>query len=144
MKITTAYLGEVEINPSEIIQFEHGLPGFEEEKEFIQLPLSEESVFQVLQSLNTQGLAFIITTPYTTVADYSIELDESVTKALDIKSNKEVAVFAIVSLKETLEASTVNLKAPIILNMENKKAKQIILQEDYAIRHRLAVGNKEG
>ena len=144
MKITTAYLGEVEINPSEIIRFEHGLPGFEEEKEFIQLPLSEESAFQALQSLNTQGLAFIITTPYETVADYSFKLDESVLKALDIKSNKEVAVFVIVSLKGTLEASTVNLKAPIILNMENKKAKQIILQEDYAIRHHLAVEKKEG
>ncbi|MER2170060.1 MAG: flagellar assembly protein FliW [Psychrobacillus psychrodurans] len=144
MKITTAYLGEVEINPSEIIQFEHGLPGFEEEKEFIQLPLSEESAFQALQSINTQDLAFIITTPYATVADYSFELDESVIKALDIQSNKEVAVFVIVSLKDTLESSTVNLKAPIILNTENKKAKQIILQEDYAIRHGLAVENKEG
>lgn len=144
MKITTAYLGEVEINPSEIIQFEHGIPGFEEEKEFVQLPLSGESVFQALQSVNTKDLAFIITTPYATVDDYSFELDESVIKALDIKSNKEVAVFVIVSLKDTLETSTVNLKAPIVLNMENRKAKQIILQEDYAIRQQLAVAKKEG
>lgn len=144
MKITTAYMGEVEINPSEIIQFEHGLPGFEEEKEFVQLPLSDESAFHALQSVNTKDLSFIITTPYATVVDYSFELDESVIKALNIKSNNEVAVFVIVSLKDTLEASTVNLKAPIILNMENKKAKQIILQEDYAIRHHLAVEKKEG
>lgn len=144
MKITTAYLGEVEINPSEIIQFEHGLPGFEEEKEFVQLPLSGESAFQALQSVNTKDLAFIITTPYVIIPDYSFDLDESVIKALDIKSSEEVAVFVIVSLKDTLETSTVNLKAPIIVNMENKKAKQIILQEDYAIRQRLAVAKKEG
>lgn len=144
MKITTAYLGEIEINPSEIIQFEHGLPGFEEEKEFIQLPLSEENVFQVLQSLKTQDLAFIITTPYATVADYSFELDESVIKVLDIKSNEKVAVFVIVSLKDTMDTSTINLKAPIIFNIENRKAKQIILEEDYAIRHRLVLEKKEG
>lgn len=143
MKITTAYMGEVEINPSQIIKFEHGLPGFEEEKEFVQLQLSEESTFQVLQSVKTAGLAFIITSPYAIIVDYSFELDESVIQALDINNDNEVAVFVIVSLKDTLENSTVNLKAPIVLNIENQKAKQIILEEDYAIRYQLAAEKKE-
>lgn len=143
MKITTAYMGEVEINPTQIIKFEHGLPGFEEEKEFIQLPLSEESAYQVLQSVNTAGLAFIITSPYAIIADYNFDLEDSVIQALDIKSVDEVAVFVILSLKDTLENSTVNLKAPIVLNSENQKAKQIILEEDYAIRHQLAAEKKE-
>ena len=143
MKITTAYMGEVEINPSQIIKFEHGLPGFEDEKEFIQLPLSEESAYQVLQSVKTAGLAFIITSPYTIIADYNFNLEDSVIQALDIKSAYEVAVFVIVSLKDALENSTVNLKAPVVLNIENQKAKQIILEEDYAIRHQLAEEKKE-
>lgn len=143
MKITTAYMGEVEINPSRIIKFEHGLPGFEDEKEFIQLPLSEESAYQVLQSVKTVGLAFIITSPYAIIADYNFDLEDSVIKALDIKIAEEVAVFVIVSLKDTLENSTVNLKAPIVLNIENQKAKQIIIVEDYAIRHQLASEKKE-
>lgn len=143
MKITTAYMGDVEINPSQIIKFEHGLPGFEEENEFIQLLLSEESLFQVLQSVKTIDLAFIITSPYTILTDYSFELDESVIQALDIKSNNEVAVFVIVSLRDTLENSTVNLKAPIVLNIAKKKAKQIILEEEFAIRHQLTAKKKE-
>lgn len=143
MKIKTAYMGEVEINPSQIIKFEYGLPGFEKEKEFIQLVLSEKSAFQVLQSVKTKDLAFIITSPYTILTDYSFKLDESVIQALDIKSNNEVAVFVIVSLKDTLENSTVNLKAPIVLNIENQKAKQIILEDDYAIRHQLTKYKKE-
>lgn len=143
MKITTAYMGEFEINPSQIIKFEHGLPGFEDEKGFIQLPLSEESAYQVLQSVKTAGLAFIITSPYAIIADYNFDLEDSVIQALDIKSVDEVAVFVIVSLKDTLEKSTVNMKAPIVLNIENQKAKQIILEEDYAIRHQLAAEKKE-
>jgi len=143
MKITTAYMGEVEINPSQIIKFEYGLPGFQEEKEFIQLPLSEASAYQVLQSVKTEGLAFIITSPYTVITNYSFELDESVIQALGIKSDNDVAVFVIVSLKDTLENSTVNMKAPIVLNIENQNAKQIILEEDYAIRHQLTAEKKE-
>lgn len=143
MKITTAYMGEVEINPSQIIKFEHGLPGFEDEKEFIQLPLSEESAYQVLQSVKTAGLAFIITSPYAIIADYNFNLEDSIIQALDIKRADEVAVFVIVSIKDTLENSTVNLKAPIVLNIESQKAKQIILEEDYAIRHQLNAEKKE-
>ena len=142
MKITTAYMGEVEINPSQIIKFEHGLPGFEEENEFVLLPLSEGSAYQVLQSVNTAGLAFIITSPYKILTDYSFELDEAVIKTLDIKSDKEVAVFVIVSLKDTLENSTVNMKAPIVLNIGNQKAKQIIIDKDYAIRYQLTTEKK--
>lgn len=138
MEIKTAYMGEVKINPSHIISFEHGIPGFEEEKEFVQLPISEESIFQVLQSIKTEGLAFIITSPFTAVANYSFELDEATIQALHIKSEEEVAVFGIVSLKDTLADSTINLKAPIVVNTTNKKAKQVILEkEEYAIRHKL-------
>lgn len=143
MKITTAYMGEIEINPSQIIKFEHGLPGFEDEKEFVQLPLSKASAYQVLQSVNTSGLAFIITSPYAIIADYSFDLEYSVIQTLDIKSADKVAVFVIVSLKDTLEKSTVNMKAPIVLNIENRKAKQTIIEEDYPIRHQLAVEKKE-
>jgi len=143
MKIITAYMGEVEINPYQIIKFEHGLPGFEDEREFIQLPLSKESAYQVLQSVKTAGLAFIITSPYMVIADYSFKLDEAVTQTLNIKSDNEVAVFVVVTLKDNLENSTVNLKAPIVLNIKTQKAKQIILEEEYAIRHQLAAEKKE-
>ena len=145
MNIKTAYLGEIEINPSDILSFEHGIPGFEEEKEFVQLPLSEESVFQVLQSVKTEGLAFIVASPYVAVANYSFELEEATIQALDIQSEEEVAVFGIVSLKDTLADSTINLKAPIVVNTTNKKAKQVILEkEDYAIRHKLDAKNEKG
>ncbi len=145
MNIQTAYMGEIEINPSEIILFEHGLPGFEQEKEFTLLSLAEESVFRVLQSTKTPELAFMITNPFLTVTDYNFELDGATIQALAIKSEQEVAVFGIVSLKETLTDSTINLKAPIVLNTSNKKAKQMILEnEQYAIRHKLIDESQKG
>ena len=138
MKIKTAYMGEVTIDPSQILEFTHGIPGFEEETTFILLPLEENSVFQILQSTKTEELAFIITNPYLIVSDYNVNLDEATVNALEIKNENEGAVLAIISLKDSLANSTVNLKAPIILNTMNKKAKQVILEkENYAIRHKL-------
>lgn len=145
MNIQTAYFGELEIEPSNILNFQFGLPGFEDEKDFIVLPLEENSVFQVLQSVQTAALAFIITNPYDIITNYSFELEEATIHALQINDEKEVAVFAIVSLKETIAQSTVNLKAPIVLNTTNKKAKQVILNnEDYSIRHLISSESKEG
>ena len=145
MNIKTAYMGEITIDPSQILNFEHGIPGFEEETTFVLLPLEENSIFQILQSTKTESLAFILTIPYEIVSDYSFNMDEATVKALDIKNENEVAVFVIVSLKDTLANSTVNLKAPIVLNTNNKKAKQVILDnEGFAIRHKLSLESVKG
>lgn len=145
MKLKTAYMGEVEIDASNIISFEHGIPGFEEEKEFIVLPIDDNSAFQVMQSIQTEKLAFIVTNPYTITTDYSFDLEEATVHALQIQNETEVAVLAIVSLKETIAQSTINLKAPIILNTYNKKAKQVILNNDtFETRHIISAESIKG
>ncbi|MBM7607971.1 flagellar assembly factor FliW [Lysinibacillus composti] len=145
MKIKTAYMGEVEVEPTNIITFEHGIPGFEDEKNFVQLPIEENSIFQILQSTKTKELAFVITSPYAVTTNYSFDLDEATIHSLEINDEKEVAVFTIVSLKESLVESTVNLKAPIVLNTTNNKAKQVILNnEEYAIRHNISPESIKG
>lgn len=138
-------MGELEVDPSSIITFEHGIPGFEEEKQFVLLPIEENSIFQILQSVKTEALAFVITSPYAVTTNYNFDLDEATVHSLEIKDEKEVAVFAIASLKETLAQSTVNLKAPIVFNATNKKAKQVILdKENYAIRHQISFESVKG
>lgn len=145
MKINTAYMGEMTIDPSTIISFEHGIPGFEDEKKFVRLPISEESIFQILQSVKTEELAFIITSPFTVIQNYNFELDEPTVLSLEVKNESEIAVFTIVTLKETLADSTTNLKAPIVINTTNNKAKQVILNnEEYAIRHKMNFESVKG
>lgn len=136
MKLQTAYFGEIEIDATDVLNFEHGIPGFEEEKQFVLLPIEEDSAYEVLQSVQTADLAFTVTIPYTVEPTYGFDLDDATIQALAITDEKEVATFVIVSLKETLANSTANLKAPIVVNVTNKKAKQVILNnEEYAIRH---------
>ena len=136
MNIQTANLGELEIESSQILHFDHGIPGFEGEKEFVLLPIEDNDAFHVLQSVTTAELAFIVTNPYEITTNYSFEIDEAIAHSLLINDPQEVAVLSIVSLKDTIEQSTINLKAPIVWNTTNNKAKQVILNNDnYAIRH---------
>lgn len=143
MKIQTAYMNDIEINEADIIHFQHGIPGFEDERQFILIPISSESIYQVLQSVNTKELAFIVASPFITVQDYSFELDEATVETLQINDEQEVAVLGIVTLKETLATSTINLKAPIILNTTNKQAKQVILDNSSYTLHQPISNPKE-
>ena len=140
MNIQTAFLGEVSIEETQIVNFEHGLPGFEEENQFIMIPLEDSSVYQVLQSIKTQQIAFITVNPFA-FTNYSFDLDESTVHSLGIKSEEDVAILSIVTVKEPFSDSTLNLKAPIVINTKSQKAKQTILENaEFPLRHPITPG----
>ncbi|MCA1065193.1 flagellar assembly protein FliW [Rossellomorea sp. AcN35-11] len=136
MKLTTKYHGEIEVKSEEVLKFEHGIPGFGEEKEFILLSLPENEWFHILQSVQTPQLGFVVTNPFVFFKEYDFELDQASVESLGNPSEKEVQVLSILTVRETLQESTANLQAPIIINRANRKGKQVILTNtDYQTKH---------
>jgi flagellar assembly factor FliW len=137
MKIRTKYHGEIEINEKDIFHFEHGIPGFLDEKQFVLLPL-EDTPFVILQSIKTPELGFAMIDPFVYFPDYDIELDEQTVTQLELSSEKEVAVYVILTVADPFDNTTANLQAPIVLNYEKKLGKQVILTNTpYKTKHRL-------
>ncbi|QIZ65900.1 flagellar assembly protein FliW [Geobacillus subterraneus] len=137
MKIRTKYHGEIEINEKDIFHFEHGIPGFLDEKQFVLLPL-EDTPFVILQSVKTPELGFAMIDPFVYFPDYDIELDEQTVTQLELSSEKEVAVYVILTVADPFDNTTANLQAPIVLNYEKKLGKQVILTNTpYETKHRL-------
>lgn len=135
MMIQTKYLGETSISDNKILTFDKGLPGFEEESEFILLDISDEVVFQILQSVQSPELAFFVVNPYYFFEGYEFKLNEPTIEALDIKDENDVVVLTVMTLKEPFSDSTINLKAPLIINLANRRGKQYILEEaNYSMR----------
>ncbi|MGG3887919.1 flagellar assembly protein FliW [Metabacillus fastidiosus] len=138
MMIQTKYHGEISIEESGILKFEQGIPGFNDEKDFILIPLEQGSPFLILQSIQTAELGFVVVNPFQFTADYGFDLSESDKEILEIKSGKDVEVYTILTVKERFEETTANLQAPLIVNRNQNKAKQIILNElKYSIKHNL-------
>lgn len=136
MDIETRNFGVVSYNEEDVLHFEEGIPGFEGLKSFILLSIEEFTPFKWLQSLDDTDIAFVIVDPKAIIKDYKIELDEETVKALDIKDLNHILVFAIVVIPDEIEKMTANLKAPIIINAENNKGMQILLDNDeYMIKH---------
>lgn len=130
MKIQTKYLGEVEIEENKIINFQSGLPGFQEENEFVLLDIPNNQLLQILQSVRTTNTAFIVANPHDFYHGYTFNLDDTILKTLQIKNEKDVVVLSIMTIQEPFANSTINLKAPIVINASKKYGKQCILNED--------------
>ncbi|MGG4037822.1 flagellar assembly protein FliW [Heyndrickxia ginsengihumi] len=138
MNIQTKYHGEIKVNEQEIWHFEKGLPGFPDEKQFVLLPLPNNDVFMILQAVQTPYIAFVITNPFLTFKDYEFKIDDSTLEQLRLESEKDVAVYSILTVKDPFVNTTINLQAPLIFNMKNKKGKQMILNDSpYHTRHPL-------
>lgn len=139
MKINTKYLGEVAIEQEKIIRFEAGLPGFEEEVDFVLLDLEENGAFQILQSVKNSNLAFLVTNPHLYYPEYEFNLEQPVIDALKIEATQNIAILSVLTLRDPFIESTINLQAPIIINNNNKYAKQYILNnEQFNMRARIA------
>jgi flagellar assembly factor FliW len=139
MKITSKFLGEIEINKEQIIYFPNGLPGFEDEKQFVILPLEEQSPFAILQSIYHSHVGFVIAYPFSFYPDYAFDLADEDIKKLKLRSPDDCVTYTIMTLKEPFAKSTINLKAPIVINTKKKIGKQLILHDsDYPIRFPLS------
>lgn len=138
MNIQTKYHGEITIEETDIIRFENGIPGFLNEQQFIILPLTEDGIYSIMQSVRTSQLAFVITNPFIFYKDYDFTVEDMVVKQLGIETITDVKVFNILTLQDPFENTTVNLQAPIIINTKNNLAKQVILNnESYKTKHPL-------
>ncbi|MEQ6854579.1 flagellar assembly protein FliW [Lysinibacillus capsici] len=131
MQIQTKLLGEVVIDEKEILTFERGLPGFPTEKRFVLLPIDSELPIAILQSINDASIGFVIAYPYTFKTDYAFDISEEDIADLQIESEEDVVTYAIVTLKDSLNKSTLNLLAPIIINIKKKLGKQIVLNDNH-------------
>ncbi|MFZ4199861.1 MULTISPECIES: flagellar assembly protein FliW [Lysinibacillus] len=144
MKIATKFLGEVEISEQDILTFEHGLLGLEEEREFILLPIDADLPLAILQSVERPEIGFVVAYPFAFKKDYSFDISEEDLEQLHLEKEENVLTYSIVTMKDTFQDSTINLLAPLIINMEKKYGKQIVLQDSKSYPLRFPMQSLEG
>ena len=137
--ITTAKFGELEINKDSIFTFVSPIIGFQDLKEYTIVDYKPDSPFKWLQSMEDMELAFPITLCSFFGIDYQFDIPDEEAEKLDIKSADDVFVCNIANIPASNpHAATINMLAPIIVNINNKKAMQLILKNtEFEVRRRL-------
>lgn len=138
MEIISPIHGTMVYEADEIITFEKGIPGFQNLKKFVIKETGEDSPFSILQSIEEKEIGFILISPFLVYENYEINLNEEINNNLKISSSNEVLLYSIVTLNSNAKEITANLKAPIVINLNTKKAEQYIIDKDtYKIKEKI-------
>lgn len=140
MLVQTKYFGEIDCPDEGVLNFPHGLFGFDEEKRFLLLPFADsDGSLLCLQSLETPSLAFVVMNPFSIKPDYAPVLPSDILEALGVSRSEELCYYVLCVVRQPIAQSTVNLKCPVVINDDSCLAMQVILDHsDYDMRHMLS------
>ena len=128
MIIQTVKFGEVEIEESRIFDFVLPIIGFNNLTKYTILEPDKDTLFKWLQSIEEPALAFPIISVAALDYDYTVDLADNVVNDLEITNPESLLVMNITSIpQDNPRGTTINLLAPLIFNLENRKAGQVVL-----------------
>lgn len=131
MRINTKIFGEVEVSDDKIITFENGIIGFPDLKHFTLLHDEEKGTnvgIRFLQSIEEPAFAMPVMDPLLVKEDYDPEVNDELLASAGNLTPENILVLVTVTVPSDLTRMSVNLQGPIVINVEEHKACQIIVE----------------
>ena len=141
LKVNTTRFGAITIDEQKIITMPSGMLGFPEEKRYVIVQHKENSPFFWYQAVDDPALAFVITSPFFFVPDYSMSLDDAINQMSwdEEKIEDTVELYVVVNIPNgSPDKMTANLIGPILVNTESFQAVQMVVT-DSPYSHRAAL-----
>lgn len=138
MLINTRIFGTVDLEEEKILTFERGLFGFEEFKKYTILYDIEGADVKIswLQSLDEPTLALPVINPLLVKPDYNPVIEDELLDSLGELKEENIVVLLTVTVPSEVKNTTVNLKAPIIINSDTRKGCQVVAENpDYMVKY---------
>ena len=139
MRINTRLFGEIEVSEDKIITFPGGIIGFPEMQNFTLIFDEEKGTnagIRWMQSLDEIGFALPVMDPLVVKENYNPEVDDELLKGLGNIGPDNLLVLVTVTVPADLTKMTVNLQGPIVINVEERKACQVIVEgEDFPVKY---------
>jgi len=133
MDLYTTRFGKVEIEADDILLFPSGLPGMEDLSHWVLLADAENEALGWLQSVGHPEKAFAVVSPRRFLTDYQVRIFRSEIEPLQLTTTHNAQVLVIVSkIDNTL---TLNLKAPLLFNLDRCLGRQVIVNDDQPLQY---------
>lgn len=133
MTIKTKVFGEIDIEEEKIITFTTGIIGFPDLKRFVLLYDSEKGTsagIRWLQSIDEPGFAMPVMDPLAVIAEYNPDVDDELLKGIGTITQDNLLVLVTVTVPSDLTKMSVNLQGPLIINVDERKACQVVVDVD--------------
>lgn len=138
MQLNTKLFGKIEIEEEKMIFFEKGIIGFPHCQRFTLVYDEGEDGRQKniswLQSIEEPAFALPVLDPLLVKEDYSPKVEEQLLKHLGTLEEDDTYVLVTVTATADVKKLSVNLKAPIVINVKERKAVQVIVEDDFPVK----------
>ena len=111
------------------IELVEAMPGFPDARRFELAHLDESGILGTLRCLDQDGLQFLVVPATHFFPDYEPVVSDETVASLGITAAQDVLLLLIVHAAQTLAETTVNLRAPLLVNTATLKAAQVILDD---------------
>lgn len=112
-----------------VLHIPEGMLGFSRLTRYVLIPDEKRRPFLLLQSLDDRELAFPVVDPHLIDPDYTRLLPTKEIASLKIRSRSELVVLVVAILRQAPGETSVNLKAPLLINYSKLVGRQIILAD---------------
>lgn len=136
MKIQTTRFDEIEIEPDDILFFRNGIFGFEQCRHWVLLADADNQAVAWLQSIQKAETALPVVSPRRFVKDYRVRMEKDDLEALMLDGSEHSYVLAVVGRDQ--DSLTLNLRAPIVINLDRRLGAQIVTTDNQPLQYDLA------
>ena len=133
MYVMTTRFGNVPIEPTDVLRFDQGLIGMEMCREWVLLADNSNTALAWLQSLDRAEVALAVVSPRRFVKDYQVRISTRDVAPLGVATTRDLQVLAILNRHE--DALTLNLKAPIVINLATSRGRQVVAKNDHEVQY---------
>ena len=124
--IKSTRFGDIEVPADSLIEFPVGIIGFPNQKKYVML--EHKHPFSWLHSVEDPNLAFVVIDALEFGEGYNPKPPIGDTN-IDLREEDEFAILVIVTVRPDPTLTTANLKAPVFVNLRNRKGVQVIFDD---------------
>lgn len=135
MEVVSSRFGPLAIDADDVIQFPAGMLGLACCRDWVLLADAHHDALGWLQSTTRPEVALAVVSPRRYVPSYQIRVPRSELAPLALADPRQAKVLVVAGRND--RGLTLNLKAPLVLNLERRLGRQVVVSSDYSVQHEL-------
>jgi flagellar assembly factor FliW len=136
LHIATSRFGPLELETTDVIHFSAGVIGLERCQNWVLLADTQNELLGWLQSTERPEVALAVVSPRRFLPDYRVRISRRELEAVKLRDPQEAQVLVIVGVTD--HGHSLNLKAPLVFNLESRLGAQVVAKDDHPLQFLVA------
>jgi flagellar assembly factor FliW len=139
MIVNTTRFGSVVVDREDVVHFPEGLVGLADCRDWVFLADRTSDAVAWMQSTEREEIALAVVSPRRFVPGFQMRVARRELEPLKLEDVRKAQVLVIVG--KSGGSMTLNLKAPVVLNLDRRLGRQVLTNGDLPLAHPLPDGS---